>query len=558
MTTLTAPDEAPSKGVLHTPLIRGGAWILLAISAALLLVEVLAGGVPVNHDCALYLQIGQMLLKGAVPYVDYVEVNPPLIHYLNVIPAAVAHALGTDLPMTFQVLVYGLLLYSTGMVLYYGRKLGGSGTGRILIATSWILFSAFIFANVGFGQREHLFALALAPWLYLRILRYRGTETPVLVAAITGLIAGLFFLLKPHFVAFAAVLDLWLLLRTRRLKALLDVEVLVAIGLGLAYVVHFAFVPDEMRHAFFGRWLPFIAANYDAYNASIAQLFQWVILGPWFWLVCAVALAATTFVPRKSRYRLEAELFALGTLMGVVLYLIQHKGFPYHSYPALACAALAIATLVAASLDSESDASFPFLWRSARRTWLVFCFCAFALLAVNIALLRQVARVSRYAYPWKDQIVTAIQEHTSPGDRIAFISTRVIYPYPALLYADHLPGIRYPCAFPIAMLYRGVRATPGQPFPYRTASTWTREERQFLEELGADIEQYRPPIIIVDDTTPTRYCPPGFNIPDYLERSGWARRYLAGYVRIRNVGPFAVYERVPDADPPQLAAIPQS
>ena len=44
----------------------------------------------IKSDCALYLEMGRQLLEGKLPYVDFGEVNPPLIIYLNAIPAFVA------------------------------------------------------------------------------------------------------------------------------------------------------------------------------------------------------------------------------------------------------------------------------------------------------------------------------------------------------------------------------------------------------------------------------------------------------------------------------------
>src|ERR1700679_1637233 len=50
----------------------------------------------INTDNAVYLAVAQLLLGGKQPYVDFYDTNPPLIMYLNVIPAAIGNWLGLN------------------------------------------------------------------------------------------------------------------------------------------------------------------------------------------------------------------------------------------------------------------------------------------------------------------------------------------------------------------------------------------------------------------------------------------------------------------------------
>lgn len=141
----------------------------LAITSLSLLAAAQLSGWPVNHDNAEYLHIGRLLLAGAVPFVDYVDTNPPLVHYLHVVPAAMDATLGMGLPQSFLLLISALCLYS-------GFALAGllSGLGllrpewRFVLGAIWLCFSLLVLCNNGYGQREHLFALAYGPWLVCR------------------------------------------------------------------------------------------------------------------------------------------------------------------------------------------------------------------------------------------------------------------------------------------------------------------------------------------------------------------------------------------------------
>ena len=44
----------------------------------------------------MYLEMGRYLLEGRLPYVDYIELNPPLIHYISVIPVFLADLTGIN------------------------------------------------------------------------------------------------------------------------------------------------------------------------------------------------------------------------------------------------------------------------------------------------------------------------------------------------------------------------------------------------------------------------------------------------------------------------------
>nr|MCU0466503.1 hypothetical protein [Anaerolineae bacterium] len=92
---------------------------LLALSALMGLMTV--GGILVfphhlNPDVGLYLEMGQKVLDGQHPYVDYEEVNFPMIHWLNVLPAILSRLTGLPPTITFQVCMLGLIMLVCGLL----------------------------------------------------------------------------------------------------------------------------------------------------------------------------------------------------------------------------------------------------------------------------------------------------------------------------------------------------------------------------------------------------------------------------------------------------------
>ena len=84
-------------------------WPIIAGLAALIALNPMR----IKSDCALYLEMGRQLLEGKLPYVDFGEVNPPLIIYLNAIPAFFAKYVGINIIVVFLFTILGLLIWST-------------------------------------------------------------------------------------------------------------------------------------------------------------------------------------------------------------------------------------------------------------------------------------------------------------------------------------------------------------------------------------------------------------------------------------------------------------
>ena len=212
----------------------------------------------INADCALYLQQAELLLDGAVPYRDFVDTDPPLIAYLNVLPVALARMLGVSPIAAFGGFVVVLLLIS-GLEIHFllrRRRLSLPAAGRGLVLLAWIASYFVVDWRGDTGQQEHLFVLLYVPYLFLRILRHRGGSVAVWLAILLGVQAGIGAALKPHFLLLAVNVELVLLFATRRRRMLLKPENFAFLGVVAAYLVHWLFVPAAMREAFFGRWLP--------------------------------------------------------------------------------------------------------------------------------------------------------------------------------------------------------------------------------------------------------------------------------------------------------------
>jgi len=181
--------STPMTGMARRSLASIDPWLV----AALLLIAVAAIGVwrmpeRINLDCAMFLQMGDAIWDGAVPYRDFVDTNMPLIFYLNVIPAGIARMCNVSPIPVFHACVLLLVLLTTLEldVLLRKPRLGMFAARRGLTLLIWVGFYLLADYHGEAGQREHLFIILYVPYLFLRILRHRGGAAPAGFAALLG------------------------------------------------------------------------------------------------------------------------------------------------------------------------------------------------------------------------------------------------------------------------------------------------------------------------------------------------------------------------------------
>lgn len=166
MTSRAQDNEIGSPPFVSPPRRRWG-WEYFIPGAILvtLLGYILVYPDRINHDCAYVLNCARVLSLGGLPYIDFVDVNPPLIFYVNVLPVVLANITGLGLPLAFSICVFVLLLLSTAVtaVLLKSPVFQFTPWMRTLIISAVLLFSLFVYASGDLGQREHLFAIVFFP-----------------------------------------------------------------------------------------------------------------------------------------------------------------------------------------------------------------------------------------------------------------------------------------------------------------------------------------------------------------------------------------------------------
>ena len=151
--------------------------LLLALAFGGSLAYILFNPLTTSLSSAFYLQAGEMLLEGQTPYVDFVDVNPPLIIYFSALWAGAAKLLGLH-PITTILLGVWLLSVMSALAtrgILRAAFAPDEGYHADLLAMALALGLLYVLMpHKGVGEREHLFIIAFFPYLAIRFRRWRS------------------------------------------------------------------------------------------------------------------------------------------------------------------------------------------------------------------------------------------------------------------------------------------------------------------------------------------------------------------------------------------------
>jgi hypothetical protein len=474
-----------------------------------------------NVDVAMYTDCARLILMGKLPYVDFVDINPPFVFYFFIPPVWIFKALVlaaslsgsrsaltlTPLPLIVNLYITLFIFYSIAASLLILRNRVRSSDWWYLgpILFSFLLLNLVVFFH--FGEREHIFVLTFLPFFFMRWLRRCRSldQSPIFkptFAMVIGLITAVGICPKPHFaIVVAAIEGYWLLTGGQRIKRLLDPEI-VSCALGcLAYPLVFIIcAPSAVRTAFFMRWMPLAYLGYKAYFCGPKAL--WLLLGPYtdgsmipsLWIVVAVVLAA---VLMKQYCPLFIPLL-IWTASGYAIYVMQQKGWSYHTIVML-FGYFMLVNLELAVFARRIIVYFRGNWfhnhkvsmnsnvtNSNVLTLLVYGSLLLAVMPVLVW--------NSFTTGMSDNsFASACVQFSKPGDRVLAISDYPTDAYPGLIQTGRTEASKYLWTYPLTM-YAYLEK---QSISQQERLKYKQAERQTVSEIIADVDKYSPSLIAI-------------------------------------------------------------
>jgi hypothetical protein len=316
--------------------LRFGPWLALAALFAIALV--LRHLLPANTDVSWLLTVAERVLDGQHLYVEIIETNPPMAVLTYIPGIAIARAFGWPVETVTDGLIFAAIFASLGTV---AGILKNSAVLRDVAGWPLALLAFVILAILPtktFGQREQIAVVELLPLLALYAVRMKGESPPFWAILVAGIGAGLAISFKPHFVIGFVCGLAALTIYAQSWRLLLAPENFIAGGIGAAYLLcTIVFYP-----AYFSAIVPLVRDIYILVGVSAVEMIRTPAVPIW---------AAATFAALvlKRGGRIDGTLvLLLATSFGFVLvYFLQGKGWPYHSYPMIAFAMLGLSYALA-------------------------------------------------------------------------------------------------------------------------------------------------------------------------------------------------------------------
>jgi hypothetical protein len=423
-----------------------------------------------NTDVSWLLIAGERWLDGQRLYSEIVETNPPMAILIYVPGILIGRALGMPAEIVVDGLMFAAIAVSLAITARILKVASALAPGQRWPLTLLAVMTLTILPVQVFGQREHIAVIALLPALGVLALRIRQETPPAWAIATAGLGLGLALAFKPHFVIPVLCCLAVAALHLKSWRIIFAPEHFIAAGVIAGYgACMVAFFPE-----YFAVMAPLLRDVYTI-GLPLARMLEKPVVPLW-----GIALIGAMLLKRgRALDAADALLIAASLGFGLV-YFIQRKGWPYHSYPMMVFALLALGCAITSSDDRTALA----------REWLAG---AAAALMVLFGL----------SMVWFNHSLDA---------RALQAAVARLGPHPIILAISGNAGIAHPLTRAVGGVWasreqellatsyerylRGTEA-PDQP----TLANLDRYAAREREWLIADFRKYRPTVVLVDNFT---------------------------------------------------------
>lgn len=381
--------------------------------------------VALNTNHAWLLIAAGRLLDGGHYFSDFYEPNPPLSILMYVPAALLARVPGIpDYYTPYLMALAGLALSATAVyaLLHRWPKMD-AGFGQIF-TIAYILSGTLLSTALSFGERDAFVLWGLMPFLIIQIKitqnipTSRWLELPVLVLGMV------LILIKPHYLLFPCLLLLHRMFIQRRFFSLIRDADSCALATGtIVYaIVLWLFFRDYLLMI-----LPDMVTLYIPMHHAQAE-----DIALTYAMLPVLLLTAAAFFDRHDPAIKTALICGVASILSVILFIFQGKGFFYHLIPALAFFFCGLSIFIYAATGVVMR-RWPFM-----HLMLTLCLC---LAMAAILMPRSGEFLTHKEYTQLPLVQLAAS--TAP-DPIFIISENMDIVHQATLYSGTLHASRFP------------------------------------------------------------------------------------------------------------------
>lgn len=329
--------------------------VCISIITGISLLLILVNPLNVDGDITFFVDSTYNMLQGAKPFVDLTNFNLLTAHYLFVPPNVVASVTGIYAASAWVLMVWILLIISM-LTCYYLMRIiisDKSSSLPLIVPLSLALVSWLVRFEIDFGQREHVFALFLVPWVLMRYCRYTSLLKHRKLYVFIGLLVGFIASVKPFYLLIIGLIELYFMFRYKKLRPLIYTEMVGFALMGVIYIGILILNPD-----IFEAMMNSVQLTFDVYlygRGKPPNFFDSKILIPF--LIGIISLILN--IAEDDRRHHLLGLFALITLTGIAMPMLQNKDNPYLLAVLWTGSILCVSTFIVMKLPSDNDIPQP-------------------------------------------------------------------------------------------------------------------------------------------------------------------------------------------------------
>ena len=345
---------------MRTKLVYSGLLLFLLIMGVIFQLNMF-----ISWDVSWYITAVQRFLAGGTYHNDFFETNPPMILYLYSLPVYLAHWFHFNVYTFLRLFYFVVSVGSLGLCYVFLKKIYHDDRHSLGLMLVGLGFCYWILPVYEFMQRDYLMFLFVLPYVFSVVLRANSVALNKWLMLFIGVLAGLGVGLKPYFLCVPVLLELFLMIYSRRWLSGFRVETLTIIATLFVYLAVIAWLnPDYYTQVL--PWVLFIYPYSMSYPQSSLLL---AALLPVFYLSVILGLASLPW----SRKRCFLWVLLIANISFLFSYLLQAKPWYYHLFPAIGASTLlllfliresvkrtTVATLIVLTVSVLTLAAFPF------------------------------------------------------------------------------------------------------------------------------------------------------------------------------------------------------
>ncbi len=345
---------------------RAAHFIILAL--CLLPWVILQSDIRPPGDASFLLFGAEHILSGHSMRNYFYDNNPPM-SFLIYTPAALINSFAITPPYTlitfYTMALITLATLSLMITLRYRDDL--SQTTKTTIISAFII-GVTIPHMAEFGQKDHLIAIGLIPFIILQNSITNKSQPPLMVTLLILIICAPFILIKPHYGIIPAAIFIHRAAKEKSLRTVFAPDFIILSITALAYIAYtLIFIPEFMREI-----LPMSMKLYTftAAGNDLSPMFKTVIF-----LLTSLAFAGLISMQDKGKKEKTFNIFiAAAIFLSIIPFGVQNKGFSLHLIPTTSLFILGVGLYIAPFLKGKLSALIPIIMAATLYlyTWASF------------------------------------------------------------------------------------------------------------------------------------------------------------------------------------------